>query len=206
TVVINITNVNQAPIADAGVDQSVMAGNEVILNGSGSNDPDGALGNDSYTWKQTAGTAVTLSDPGAINPVFTAPAIAAGTTEILTFELTVTDGLLQATDACSVQVTAESIPPVEEPPVVEPPVEEPPVEESPVQEPPTEDDDGDDSDRGSYDDEDEDEEDVDEDEEGIDEDEGDVDEDDEDDKKRGRKNHGFGKRFWKMIFSRFYRN
>lgn len=201
TVVINVTNVNQAPIADAGIDQTVMAGNEVILDASGSNDPDGALGNGSYTWKQTAGTAVTLSDPGAVNPVFTAPAIAAGTTEILTFELTVTDGLLQSTDTCSVQVTAESVPPVEEPPVVEPPVDEPPV----VEEPPAEDDIDHDSDSDSYEDDDENDE-ADEDIQDADEDDEDIDEDGANHNKRARKNHGFRKRFWQMIFSRFYRN
>lgn len=131
TVVINITNANQAPMADAGVDQSVMAGDTVTLDASGSSDPDGAIANDGCTWKQIAGTAVTLSDPGAIHPVFTAPAITAGTTETLTFELTVTDGLLQATDTSNVQVTAESLPPVE-PPVVAPPVVEPPVVEPPL--------------------------------------------------------------------------
>ena len=218
TVVINITNVNQPPMAVTGADQSVMAGDDVTLDASGSSDPDGPLANDAYTWKQTGGTAVTLSDPGAINPVFTAPAIAEGATDTLAFELTVTDGLLQSTATCNVLVTAESTPPVEEPPVEEPPVEEPPVEEPPVEEPPVEeppveeppveeppveeppvvddppadsdDSDSDDSDNDSDSDSDRYE-----------------DEDDEDDeRKKLRKQRRIKRWFWKMFFSRFYRN
>jgi hypothetical protein len=137
TCVVNVTGVasNQAPVADAGPDQSVSTNAQVTLDASGSTDPDGDT--ISTTWKQIAGTPVTMSAPGAMNPTFTAPAVAAGATETLTFELTVTDaGQLQATDTCDVQVTGEELPPVEEPPVVEPPVEEPPVVEPPVEEPP----------------------------------------------------------------------
>ena len=151
TCVVNITNtssINQAPVADAGGNQSVSSGATVTLDASGSSDPDGDT--ISYSWKQVAGAAVTLSAPGAMNPTFTAPMVAAGTTENLTFELTVTDaGQLQATATCDVQVAGEELPPVEEPPVIEPPVEEPPVVQPPV-------DDDDDHD-AEYDDDDHDE-------------------------------------------------
>ena len=88
TVNITITNVNHAPVADAGADQTVRAGGAVTLDATGSFDQDG----DSlhYLWFQTAGAAVTLSDATVSRPTFTAPA--AG--ETLTFVLFVNDGIV----------------------------------------------------------------------------------------------------------------
>ncbi len=107
--------VNQSPVANAGPDQSVIEGSSVALSGASSSDPDGSIA--SYSWAQTAGTAVTLSDPAAANPTFTAPS--AGTSGIaLTFQLTVTDnGGLTATDSCIVNVTPTVAPPANQPPV-----------------------------------------------------------------------------------------
>jgi K319L-like, PKD domain len=103
TVIINVSNVNQAPIADAGPDQTVDEGDGVTLDGSASYDPEGAAV--SYRWSQTAGPAVTLSNPLSAQPSFVAPAVGPSGAS-LTFALIVTDnGSLQATDTCTVGVS-----------------------------------------------------------------------------------------------------
>ena len=94
------TGSNAAPNAVAGAGQRVVSGGRVTLNGSGSNDPDGdAL---TYSWSQTLGPAVTLSDPSAAQPTFTAPTVTSDT--LLQFRLSVSDpaGLV---DSASVSVT-----------------------------------------------------------------------------------------------------
>ena len=78
---------NQAPTADAGLDQPADTGATVTLDASGSNDPD-TSDTLSYRWAQTAGALVTLSSPTAASPTFTAPSSAA----TLTFQVTVMDG------------------------------------------------------------------------------------------------------------------
>ena len=90
-----------APVADAGTDQTVPAAQSVTLHGSGSqvdNDPF------TYAWSQTAGTTVTLSDTTVAEPTFTAPAAAA----TLTFSLIVTDtvsGISSVSDSVTVTVS-----------------------------------------------------------------------------------------------------
>ena len=83
-----ITVGNQAPIADAGLDQNVDTNATVTLDGSGSHDPDGDLPL-SFGWTQTGGLPIILSDPTAESPTFTAP----DNPGVLTFELVVTDSL-----------------------------------------------------------------------------------------------------------------
>ena len=92
---------NQKPVANAGDAQDVTTGAEVTLDGSGSSDPDGdAL---TYSWTQTDGTDVTLSDTAIAGPTFTAPDTAAE----LEFELTVTDNAgITGTDTVTITVTA----------------------------------------------------------------------------------------------------
>ncbi|HQB31402.1 MAG TPA: PKD domain-containing protein [Syntrophales bacterium] len=98
TVTITVGSSNEAPTANAGADQSVLTGATVTLNGTGSSDPEG--GALTYAWTQLSGTGVTLSDPAAANPAFTAPD-EAGT---LVFQLTVTDSY-QASDTDTVTIT-----------------------------------------------------------------------------------------------------
>src|SRR4051812_11819450 len=76
-----------APIpvqAVAGPTQEVLQGRSVTLDASSSSGPIKG-----YSWEQTGGPAVTLSDSTAIQPTFTAPAVPNGDAT-LTFVLTVT--------------------------------------------------------------------------------------------------------------------
>jgi len=109
TCIVNVSWVNLPPTADAGPDQTVNEGDTVILDGSNSSDPDDGIA--SYQWTQTAGPAMTLSDPWASTPTFTAPVVGAGGTA-LTFQLTVTDnGGLRSTDTSVVNVSWVNLPP-----------------------------------------------------------------------------------------------
>ncbi|GAC1630333.1 MAG: hypothetical protein NVS9B10_22630 [Nevskia sp.] len=91
--------VNQAPTANAGPSQTVVAGASVSLPGSGA-DSDGTIV--SYAWAQTAGPTVTLNNAATATASFTAPAVTASTA--LTFRLTVTDNQ-GATGSSTVTVT-----------------------------------------------------------------------------------------------------
>jgi len=82
-----VAGLNLAPLADAGVGRTVSELGSVILDGTGSEDPDGLIS--TFAWVQTHGPPVSLSQPGSSTPSFTAPRVAAPT--LLTFELTVTD-------------------------------------------------------------------------------------------------------------------
>ena len=92
---------NRAPVASAGPDQSVVKGALVTLDGSGSSDPDGTAV--SYAWVQTSGPGVVLSGTSVARPTFTPTG--AG---VHTFRLTVSDGVLSATDEVSVSVSEPS--------------------------------------------------------------------------------------------------
>jgi hypothetical protein len=96
---------NAAPVANAGLVQTVNAGAAVTLNGTGSTDSDGTVA--TYTWTQTAGTTVALSSPTVSQPTFTAPNVVAATT--LTFTLVVTDNRGAVSAAATVNVTVNPL-------------------------------------------------------------------------------------------------
>ena len=96
-----VVNVNHVPVADAGDDQSVKEGSPVTLSGSLSYDPDDDPM--TYQWSQVSGTPVELTDPNAVSVSFSAPGVGQSG-ETLVFELTVSDGLAEATDQVNVIV------------------------------------------------------------------------------------------------------
>jgi hypothetical protein len=102
--IVNVVNADQPPFANAGPGQTAVAMSSVTLDGSGSYDPVNST--DSYRWKQISGVPVTLSDPTALTPVFTAPADSDAQSADLLFMLTVTDAndQLSATAKCVVTV------------------------------------------------------------------------------------------------------
>lgn len=103
TVIVNVSNTNRPPTANAGTDQNVTEDDVVTLDGTGSRDPeDGAPVQ--FFWTQVAGPRVNLSNATVPQPTFVAPLVeAAGAT--LRFALRVTDSEgLAATDDVEIHV------------------------------------------------------------------------------------------------------
>lgn len=98
---------NQAPVADAGDDQSVNEGTMVTLDASMSSDPDGDTV--MFEWTQSDGTTVTLSDNTSAMPTFTAPSV--DSAMILTFVATVNDGHLASSSEVNITVNDVPAPP-----------------------------------------------------------------------------------------------
>ncbi len=95
---------NLPPVANAGLDQSVAVGSHVVLDSSASVEPNGDPL--MYTWTQTSGEPVTLTDASSSRPSFTAP----GTATTLAFQLTVQDpSAAQSTDTVQVEVTGSAV-------------------------------------------------------------------------------------------------
>jgi hypothetical protein len=91
---------NTPPVADAGESQTATVGDLVILDGTGSGDADGdrLL----YMWRQVSGEPeVTMEDSFSSRPRFLVPEMLTETA-VLTFRLTVVDGLAVDFDEVSV--------------------------------------------------------------------------------------------------------
>jgi RHS repeat-associated protein len=97
----NLTN--QPPIASAGTDQSAYEFDPVTLNGAGSSDPDSGPLPLGYAWSLFSGPSVTLDDPSAASPSFTASG-----SGVAKFQLAVSDG--EVTDIDWVSVTITGVP------------------------------------------------------------------------------------------------
>ncbi len=95
---------NQPPTANAGPDQSGQVGVQVLLDGTGSSDPDSGPSPLSFAWTQIAGPAVTLSGAATSQARFT-PAVA-GT---YSFRLLVSDGAAEDDDTVTVTVSGASV-------------------------------------------------------------------------------------------------
>ena len=104
-----VVSKGQVPVADAGPDQDVGESELVTLDGLGSSDPDGDT--ITFTWIQSGGLPVILSDPNAIQPTFTSPSgfdqpiFEPNLEIILRFDLTVFDGIQTNTDTVTITVT-----------------------------------------------------------------------------------------------------
>jgi len=88
TCIVNVIANDRPPVAQAGLSRTVLAGSEVMLDGSGSTDTDSGIA--SYRWKQVSGKPVLLSAPAGMKTAFIAPDIES-VEENLVFELTVTN-------------------------------------------------------------------------------------------------------------------
>jgi Tol biopolymer transport system component len=100
---VTVRNLNQPPVAEAIAPETVQEGSAVALNGATSYDPDSDPL--TYSWTQTGGPSVVLSDATSLAPSFTAPTVGA-TGTVLSFELVVNDGQLDSVpDRVDVMVT-----------------------------------------------------------------------------------------------------
>jgi hypothetical protein len=109
TCIVNISEKNSPPVANAGFSQTVHPSEIVTLNASLSSHQASEFLD--YTWKQIVGPSVELSDPTAPEPSLVAPDVESRG-ESLVFELTVSDAAgLRSRDRCVVNVVWQTDPP-----------------------------------------------------------------------------------------------
>lgn len=90
---------NNRPISNAGIDEHLISGSIVTLDGSGSTDSDDSILY--YTWEQIDGTDVILLDDETVNPTFTIPNIL----DSFIFELMVNDGRKDSVESDIIEIT-----------------------------------------------------------------------------------------------------
>ena len=106
SVVVSVNPVNAIPSADAGQDQKALGQTLVTLAGSGS-DSDGKIV--AYSWTQSSGVVVTLSDPKIASPILTLPNVV--TEQQIAFDLMVTDNEgATATDQVIITIQGDTPP------------------------------------------------------------------------------------------------
>ncbi|WP_103258710.1 PKD domain-containing protein [Tabrizicola aquatica] len=93
-VLVQVSGVNQIPVAVAGDDQTVAAGAPVQLDGTGSFDPDPLTPPVAfiYEWTAPLGSGIVLTGADTATPSFTAPQLAPGVTREVVLTLVVRDG------------------------------------------------------------------------------------------------------------------
>ncbi|ABM04285.1 PKD domain containing protein [Psychromonas ingrahamii 37] len=103
SIIVTVDSVNSAPTVNVGSDQTADEQKTVTLSGSAT-DSDGTIA--TYSWVQTGGTTVSLTDASSASASFTAPILTAA--ETLTFSLKAIDNEgASAND--SISVTVESV-------------------------------------------------------------------------------------------------
>jgi hypothetical protein len=93
-------DINDLPVALAGADATVVAGQPFTLDGSASSDPENVPL--AFTWTQLSGTPVS----GLPANTATVPLTAPPAPSVLVFQLSVSDGVRSATDTIQITVTA----------------------------------------------------------------------------------------------------
>ncbi len=99
---------NHQPSASIAAPQSIISGETVTLDGSGSSDPDGDML--SYQWRKIAGPDITLTNTTGSSLSFVAPSVEQS--QQISFQLTVHDtGGLSNTNSVSMQISPSEPPP-----------------------------------------------------------------------------------------------